>query len=997
MAEIGTAVAGRVVDSLFDKAKKEIGYIWNCSENVENFKREAKKLEVRRGKVKELVDLAIGKGDKLSYGVEEWVKEADTEISNADKFLNEEANAKKTCCKIGVCGNWGTLHRYGKRATKMAPSLLELHDRGSTYENCVSVETPAPGPIDVYQNKHLDDLHTHKSALGHIIKSLEDDNIQITGIYGLGGVGKTTLAMEAVARVKNMFADVAFTTVSQNVDVEKIKKDIGAATKRIMKGDKILIILDDVWEKLNLEELCIPCGNNYMNCKILLTSRSQKVCHKMHAQSKVCVNALPIKEAWIIFKRIVGEKLETDSNLKPVALKVVEECGGLPLLIQAIGNALKDENIQSWNSALTQLQKHAPSSIDDEIQKAFTHLKLSYEYLKSEEAKSCFLLCSLFPEDHQITFEELVFYGVGLEKFDNLDSIEDARGRVQNAVNILTSSGLLLNVMSAGVTKMHDVVRDVALLIASQGNEKFLVKSGKGLTEWLPLKYNIESYKGIALRGTHINKLPDCEVNLPRLQLLVLIGNYDLSMISDEFIRGMKNVRVLDISWNNISSLPQSFQLLTKLRTLDLGGNKSLHEISILWVLRDLEILILNGTGITEIPKEFAQLVNLRVLQVKNCVELSRITQGVISSLSRLEELCIDLGRMSEGVNGCTAEIMMLSKLTYLDLKVKSFDLIPEGFDTKNLKGFILQIGDFIGRLGFNRANYLIISTSHLVIPLSKTLKNLIEVSPTNTVLCGIENINNILPTMYDEGFNKVGSIELWKCPNVSCLVDDSTKCDEDEGKREEKYFNRIKVLVLVQLNKLKVLWKCPHEYITLTNLVSVHIEGCGKLARVFTVSVAQGLVNLKLLAIVNCSSLKEVIWGGDDESGNIIVFPSLDIITLMNSRRLKSFYSGGNENCSIKYPSLVEVELKDCGSMELWGHGIHETPNLQSILDLSNDARQRLHLEGANAINDVIGKAHEIWTRDSKKQSDGEEKEDESEEEAEGDDREGDNNADEE
>nr|XP_043638309.1 probable disease resistance protein At4g27220 [Erigeron canadensis] len=965
MAEIGTAVAEKVVDSLFVVAKKEIGYLWNYKEYVENLRRDAKNLEVTRGEVQELVYIAISKGDKLKYGVEDWVKEADTELSKANEFLEKEANAKKTCCKIGLCGNWKTLHRYGKTATQIAPPLLLLQERGSAYKSGVSVETRAPGPLDVYQNKDLSGLHTHDSALGDIIKSLEDETIQITGIYGLGGVGKTTLAMEVATIVKNnkLFADVAFTTVSQNIDVGKIQKDIGEATKRIMRRDKILIILDDVWETLDLQELCIPFGNNHKNCKILLTSRNESVCDSMNVQRKICVNALPTAEAWILFKGVVGEKVESDVDLKLVAMMVAEECGGLPLLIQAVGNALKNKNIDIWSSALSRLKKHAPIEINPDIRKAFTRLKLSYDYLEIEEAKSCFLLCTLFGEDHNISFEDMAIYGVGLEKFDDLESMEDARDRVRNAVNILTSCGLLLkSELGEGFTKMHDVVRDVALLIASQSNNKFLVKDRQGLTEWLPRNNSLESYVGISLVNNNINKLPDYEVHLPNLQVFAICFNHDLSMISDEFIRCIKKVRILDISWTKISSLPHSFQLLTELHVLDLRGIKSLHEILVLGALRNLEILILNETGITEIPKEIAQLVNLRVLQVIGCKDLFRITQGVISRLWRLEELCIEFMLKFVGASDCIVEIMSLSKLTSLDFTVSSIDDIPaegEGFNSEKLKKFMIQIGEY-DRHTLNIYNtmwsgrYLVLSRVHIRIPLAKWLTKLIEGSLPITILNGTESINNIMLTLYDEGFNKLEQIKLNNCSNVSFLVGDVTRWDGGEGKTGEKVFKELKHLKLCSLNKLKVLWNCPDKYISLTNLVTLSIGACHELERVFTVSVAQGLVNLKRLNINGCDLLEEVIWvgeGGDDESGIITIFPSLAEIYLTGLTRLRSFYSG-SENCRIKYPSLAGIAFFGCLNFEIWGPGIHETPNLKNIPD------------GPNGINDFVANWYETYTR---------------------------------
>nr|XP_043615784.1 probable disease resistance protein At4g27220 [Erigeron canadensis] len=743
----------------------------------------------------------------------------------------------------------------------------------------------------------------------------------------------------------------------------------------IRKGDKILIILDDVWDELNLENLCIPCGNNYMNCKILLTSRSEKVCQKMNAQSKICVNSL-LKEAWILFKRVVGERLETESNLKQVALKVVEECGGLPLLLQAVGNALKNESIKSWNWALTQLQKHAPLDIDEGISKAFTHLKLSYDYLRSEEAKSCFLLCSMFPEDYDIPLEKLVLYGVGLEKFDDLDSIEDARGRVQNTVNSLTSSGLLLKANEEGFTKMHDVVRDVALLIASEVNNKFLVKARQGLTEWLPRHTGLETYKGISLMYNDINKLPDYNVNIQQLELFLVFGNCHLSIISDEFIRCMKKVKVLDISWNDFSSLPQSFLLLTKLHMLDLHGNTSFHDISILGELKDLEILILNKTGITEIPEVISQLLNLRVLQVRECVNLSRITQGVISALWRLEELSIHFKLKFKGAYDCIVEVMSLSKLTYLDVAVPNIDDIPPQFTSENLKGFVIQIGEYIqytSEWNISRSNcYLFLSTIHLSIPLLKWLKKLIEISRPHIFLSRINSSNSIMSALYDEGFIELEHIELKYCDNVSWLVDNGKRYHNDEGKTEEKLFKELKHLSLSYLRNLEVLWKCPYEYVSLTNLVTLSIDNCHKLERVFPVNVTHGLGNLKKLEIKECFDLKEVIYGGggggDDESENVIVFPFLAIIEIEASREFKRFFNAAG-NWRIKYPSLVTVGIYDCFSMEIWGLGIHETPKLERLDASCFQATGEegyleyfsLTLDGPCAINEAVSSAP--WT----------------------------------
>ncbi|CAI9299246.1 unnamed protein product [Lactuca saligna] len=544
--EVTNTVVGKIVDLLFSAAKWEIDYVRNCTKNVDMLRNEAQKLKDMTDRIQQRIHAAKENGDVLLVGVQNWMDMANIEISKAEEFLEEEANAKKTCFNLQPCVNLSTLHHYSKMAINYTPFLLQHQEDGQTYESCVSILTRTPILVDLYQTKNLDDIDTHKLALREIIE-----------------------------------------------DVEKINKNVEVAAKRIMiNEEKVLIILDDIWEQLVLSDLGIPCGNEHMNCKILLTSRRMDVCEGMNVDRNICVNALKKKEAWVLFKRIVGdEKLANDTSMEKIAKEVTKECGGLSLIIRAVGNDLKNKSIHVWEATLDRLRNHAPLEIHQEIRKTFTHLKLSYDLLGSKEAKSCFLLCSLFSEDEIIDTLCLAEYGVGLRIFDNLCSINDARKRIQMAVDTLTSSSVLLS--EGNKVKMHDVVRDVALLITSSSDgeekEKFLVEAGnKDTTEWQPRNRTSESYTKISLMDNRIRKLPDHELHFPLLDTFLIRYNL-LSIIPDEFFRGMKEVKVLDMSHNKIRSLQQSLKLLTKLITLDLSLNRSLKEICIVGELKLLD------------------------------------------------------------------------------------------------------------------------------------------------------------------------------------------------------------------------------------------------------------------------------------------------------------------------------------------------------------------------------------------------------------------------
>ncbi|PWA82213.1 NB-ARC domains-containing protein [Artemisia annua] len=952
MAEaVASSLVGKVVDSLFTKVKKEIGYMWSSKDNVEKLRSEVEKLKIMKKRVEDKIKQALDDGDGLLAGVEKWVNEALAHISTTEEFLQEEADAKKTCFNLRMCVNLKTLHHYGKEATNKVLSLEQHQKDGAAYEGDVSIPTPSPGILELLPRENTDDLDTHKVVLEKIVESVEDESTQITGIWGMGGVGKTTLATEVAARVKHLFALVIFVTVSRPVDVEKIKKDVEIAAKRITKGEKVLIILDDMWTELKLHDVGIPCGDGYPSCKILLTSREKSVCLAMNARTPIYVQSLPMQEAWVLFKRVVGERVETDVKLKQVARKVVDGCGGLPLILQVVGKALKDkDDFKEWEKALDIIAKDETSDTGRALRVEFARLKLSYDYLESEQVKSIFILCSMFPEDFQIPLERLAYYGVGLQVFKNLESLEVARNKVQGAVKILKSSCLLLDGSNESFTKMHDVVREVALLIASKDDNNVLVEAGKYLTKWEPRIGSLESYTGISLMNNRICKLPaGYELNIPLLRIFLIQENYRLSKISDEFTQAMKEVEVIDFEYNNIGSLPKSLNQLTRLCMLNLGGNRSLRNVSILGELKQLEILILSKTGITEIPQEIGKLVKLRLFHAARCRGLSHIAPGVLSNLRWLEELSIGYYPVEEGKYNSLVEIGELSKLTFLELSVQHICLFPKGDYLKRLERFSIQIApsEVDGCYDISACNRtLILSTSYIDISHLMHVRKLIEVCD-GIYLVSVKNLDNIMPMMYCEDFG-LKTIKLLSCDNLLCLVD-SRVLDEmqtfhpfetREGvKGNIRFLSEVNELWLRNLRGLKVIWNCPDHYISLNNLVTCMINYCPKLEKLFTVTIAQGLVNLEKLQIWGCKSLKEVISDGDQETstGELdmvvpaknIVFPRLAEIQLHNMLKLTSFYPG---NTTIKYPSLVEVWITECDEMRKWSYGTNDTPNLQFV-----------------------------------------------------------------
>ncbi|XP_021823770.1 probable disease resistance protein At1g61300 [Prunus avium] len=142
--------------------------------------------------------------------------------------------------------------------------------------------------------------------MNDMLSALRNEKTRIIGICEMGGVGKTTMVREIIKRLQGTnkrFDDVVMSTVSATVSIRKIQAEIAESLDmklvkesesiralrlhETIKDKRILIILDDVWSELKLQDVGIhfdvgPTTNQIQEgCKILLTSRNEEVCEVM--------------------------------------------------------------------------------------------------------------------------------------------------------------------------------------------------------------------------------------------------------------------------------------------------------------------------------------------------------------------------------------------------------------------------------------------------------------------------------------------------------------------------------------------------------------------------------------------------------------------------------------------------------------------------------------------------------------------------------------------
>ena len=395
-------------------------------------------------------------------------------------------------------------------------------------------------------------------------------------------MGKSTLVREIAKQVKEkkLFDEVAIATVTHKPDLLRIQGEI--ADKLDLKLDKetlsgradllrerlakentkILVILDDIWEKLDLNEIGIP----YYRCKIVVTSRNRDILSsEMEAQKDYGLEVLPKEEAWCLFEKLSGDSLK-ELNLQSKAMEVSIACAGLPLALITVAKALKNKCFLEWEDALRQLRRPSPRNQKRMQEVIYSAIKLSYSHLESPELQSFFLFCAQNQVSSCFPYQDCLKKCFGLRLFHGVSTLEEVRNRTYTLVRSLKDSGLLLDVHDNCI-HMHDLTRDAALLVSYE-TQNVLVMRDEGLVEW-PDEDDMKMCTSIFVFSSDIHELPD-SLECPELRCLYVYAKDRESSfkISDTFFKGMRKLKVLDLTYMRISSLPSSLKLLTNLRTL---------------------------------------------------------------------------------------------------------------------------------------------------------------------------------------------------------------------------------------------------------------------------------------------------------------------------------------------------------------------------------------------------------------------------------------------
>ncbi|KAL4562807.1 hypothetical protein LXL04_026838 [Taraxacum kok-saghyz] len=499
-----------------------------------------------------------------------------------------------------------------------------------------------------------DNLVGIEARMDALISKLQigSDCVLMIGIWGVGGGGKTTLATSVYGRISCEFDGCC---CIENIREESRKKGLTKLQKKIISGvlkkdevrvgsieegkymirdsfsgKKVLIVLDDVDQRDQLEALAGSTDWFAKGSRIIITTRDEHLlnAHKVDVHN---INLLDDYEATNLLRKCACLDDRPMEDYEQVSKKVVSYASGLPLALTVLGSFLCGRGINEWKSTLARLKKIP----DDDI---LGKLSISYDGLKKVE---------------QDLFLDIACFFRGKYKYEVMPVLEACGFDPDIGLEVLREKSLI-TISDDVKFDMHDLVQEMGHHIVKGEHPNDPEKHSRvwkdedleticamDATTDLDMIEAIQcKYKPlISERDDPLQHLLPVVENTKNLRLINWEGGVSCPLLTNSPQKKLccllPNLKMMKL-WGlmNITMLP-SFAGLPNLERFELYGSPKLQEIhSSFRVLKKLVFLSIEQCWGIKIFPDINRLKNLKTLSLIGSIGLFKLIQQKMDNVA---------------------------------------------------------------------------------------------------------------------------------------------------------------------------------------------------------------------------------------------------------------------------------------------------------------------------------------------------------------------------
>ncbi|KAI4367439.1 hypothetical protein MLD38_023177 [Melastoma candidum] len=497
------------------------------------------------------------------------------------------------------------------------------------------------------------------------------DDVRMIGLYGIGGIGKSTMAKAIFNLHADSFGGSSFLEnvkdVSRQHGIARVQETLlfeaigeasirlGSADRGIMmlshrlRNKKVLVVVDDIDHLDQLRKLAGDKNWFGPGSRIIITTRDKHLLEAHGVDYCHEVKELNYLESYRLFCWNAFRKPDPPEDFKDLTKSIIEYAKGLPLAIIVLGSFLCNRNAKEWNSAIARL-KNVPNREYNEI------LKISYDGLDDLE-KAIFLDIACFFNGDD---EDYV-----MKVFDSCEFFPDI------GVRVLVDKSLVS--VEKNKLRMHDLLQEM-------GREIVRKESPNNPGERSRLWYS-EDAIDVLTENLGTNKMEAIKLVVPdneevflnakafkrmrRLRLLIISN----ASIAGDFGYLSNNLRWVEWEGYPLPSLPLNFHP-KKLVGLFLPNSHVKNLGERFEVFKNLKHLSFEGSRtLTEVP-DFSTIPLLESLNLIHCSSLVEVhdSVGLLEKLVTLNlEYCFNLMKLPRRLKLKSLETLLLTRCRILE------------------------------------------------------------------------------------------------------------------------------------------------------------------------------------------------------------------------------------------------------------------------------------------------------------------------------------------